>query len=126
MLINKISVNYNNSNINYKGKNIIQKEAAIYKSSLELASKDVIEYFGNQTKKVQNSYNTFLNNWVNEQNKALKTLLTLPVLVAYFSKDKSNKLEVDSENHSASLQTQDSKNIFYLFLSSNALIQSNY
>ena len=112
MLINKISVNYNNSNINYKGKNIIQKEAAIYKSSLELASKDVIEYFGNQTKKVQNSYNTFLNNWVNEQNKALKTLLTLPVLVAYFSKDKSNKLEVDSENHSASLQTQDSKNIF--------------
>ena len=42
MLINKISVNYNNSNINYKGKNIIQKEAAIYKSSLELASKDVI------------------------------------------------------------------------------------
>ena len=113
MLINNIDIKYNTTAINYKGKNVLPKESNLYKSALKTASNDVVEYLGNQTNKIQNSYTKFLSNWINGQNKALKTILSAPVIVAFFSKDKSEKIVVNQESNTVSLQTKEAKNIFY-------------
>ena len=97
MLINSIGFKYCSNNIVFKG-DISSKKVSSYEPALNVASKNVMEYFSNERNKIQNQFDKFTNNWREEQGKAFQLIHYTPVCATFFSDDKSEKVSVLNKN----------------------------
>ena len=103
--INRIEVNFRSK------PKLVSKNNTNHVSKLNAATKDVLDCFVKHTSKIQNSYEKVLNNWLCEHKEAFTVFFPVSTVVAFFSKDKSEKLIID--NGTALLEDKKSnKSIF--------------